>query len=253
MLDTLRDSLGRNASFKLALLLLLVAMLPCYCIGGILLVVSNNNRRVDPSPVTATAVALDSTLTPSVDAQPSITPMGFNPTSLPPLQPTPTTIDLNALTPGAYSTYDTSTLFPPEPVTTMAVTPGNIDSGSPVALCPDDQGNPSTVIRINMTNGTAPGANIHCRTLTNLYSIGSQTVIERGVIVAVDIYDLSGALSGKSFQQPLLVCLPGQGVFWFLDASGSPRTAVEQTDRTIEDGYTCASISNAGTVVLTYR
>lgn len=261
MFDTLRDSLGRNASFKLGVLLLLAAMLPCYCIGGILLVISNNSIRTAPSPTAATLIANQPTATPTVEGRPSITPFGVRPTSLPALQFTPTDINLNVLTPGAYSTYDTRTLFPPdtgggafppEPVTTLAVTPGNIESGSPLAQCPDADGSISTVIRTNASGGVAPGASIYCRALTNQFSIGSQTVLERGVQVAVEIYAFNGGSSVTRFQQSLRVCLLGQGVFWFLDANNAPRTAAQLTPSS-EGDYTCADVPNAGTVVLTYR
>jgi hypothetical protein len=255
MIDTLRDSLGRNARFKLGLLLLLVAMLPCYCIGGVLLVVSNNNRRVDPSPTVATAVADDGTVTAitatPLEGRPSITPFS-RATNQITLQPTPGDIDLNPATPGIFVTYDTRTLFPPEPVTTLAGTPGNVDSGSPLAQCPDLDGSVSTVIRTNVSSSVAPGANIYCRALPIDYRIGSADLLERGPTVAVDIYALSGGNPVTRFQQPLRVCLLGQGRFWHLDANGQPRIPVD-LNGVVEDQYTCANVPNAGTVVLTYR
>jgi hypothetical protein len=254
MIDTLRESLGRNASFKLVLILLLAAMLPCYCVGGILLVVSNNNRGINPSLMTPTAVTLDTTATPTSEESisPSITPFG-NPTSRPPLQPTPTDFDLSGNnTPPAFSTYDTRTLFPPEPITTMAVTPGNVDSSSPLAQCLDDRGNTSTVMRTNMNSGVAPGASLFCKKIANDYEIGIQSVLDRGVKVAVELQAFSGGSSVKTFQQPLRVCLFEQGVFLFLDTNGTPRTAVERPS-VVEDGYTCADIPNPGMVVITSR
>lgn len=71
-------------------------------------------------------------------------------------------------------------------------------------------------------------------------------LISNGVILAIDIFSLSGALD---FGAHVPVCLPGTGRLIFLDATTSPRTLVE-LDAFSSDGATCGWIPNAGTLVL---
>ena len=67
---------------------------------------------------------------------------------------------------------------------------------------------------------------------------------------AVDVFALHhDGLPTTFFNKPVLTCLQGSGVFLYLDATVSPRAVIE-LPVFARDGYTCASIPNAGTVVL---
>jgi hypothetical protein len=76
-----------------------------------------------------------------------------------------------------------------------------------------------------------------------------QELIENGVILAVDIFQLSGQQEDNEFGVHVPVCLLGSGRLIFLDATTSPRTMVELETFT-QDGMTCGWIPNAGTLVL---
>ena len=71
--------------------------------------------------------------------------------------------------------------------------------------------------------------------------IGIQSVIDMGLLDAVDVW---GTIGGK-----YEVCFPQAGAIIFLDASSSPRASSSIAYFT-RDGYTCAEESRAGTIVL---
>lgn len=250
MFETIRESLGRNATFKLTMMGLLAVMIPCYVVGGILLAIGNN-RTMLPTPTEATQVALQPSITarPNESPLPSITPFSVQPTERSILAPTPTNLGFGE--PPPVTTFDTRTLFPDAPTLTFN-TPGVVSDSSPRSGCPDFDGSISTVIQTYAPAGAAGGAAIYCRALTNQFAIGVQAVLDRGVVVAVDIYALNGATPVTRFQQPIQVCLLGEGAFLFLDANNSPRTAA-QLPAFPDGAYTCASVPNAGIAVLTYR
>ena len=72
-------------------------------------------------------------------------------------------------------------------------------------------------------------------------AIGIQKVIDLGFVDAVDVWSNVG--SGFS------VCFPKTGRIVFLEAATSPRT-LHYPEYHHEDGYTCASMTTAGTMVL---
>jgi hypothetical protein len=249
----------RQQNMKSCLVGIILLTLPFYCLGGFLLLTAPNNRQVagNPSPtgdvISNTQIAQIATRT----IPPSITPFVAGT-----LRPTPTTISLNVTQEGfvppiTINIGDSSTpgviLLPP--IDTGGGTGGNTGGGfgaggnnSP--LCPDFFGTTNEAIRANIPGGTAPGANVYCKLITNPYEIGIQSVIDRGVITAVDISALAGGGSSVTrFNNPIEVCLSGSGAFLFLDANNSPRYA-QQLDAYDSGGYTCASVPNAGTVVL---
>lgn len=255
MIGQFFESLRTNRT-RFALVILLLTLLPCYCVGGLLLLVSNT-RKPSPSPtlestdiaqaITATSITAPSTATPAALA--SITPIR--------LAPTPTQIGLPTTdlgTPPSFSTFDTRTLFPDDGGigSTPVLTPGNV-GGSPLSSCPDVDGTTTTLIRTSASGATAPGATIFCRSLPDPNSIGIASVLQRGVVVAVEIYAFNGTGGAVTrFAEPMQVCLLGEGVFLFLDANNAPRSA-QQLNATVDSGYLCASVPNAGTAVLTYR
>jgi hypothetical protein len=79
--------------------------------------------------------------------------------------------------------------------------------------------------------------------------IGNLDVINLGVIHAVDIFGMSGGLSVPNWNSSITACLQGTGRFFYLDALTAPR-ALSQLPATFENGYTCATVFHAGTVVL---
>jgi hypothetical protein len=73
-----------------------------------------------------------------------------------------------------------------------------------------------------------------------------QGLIDNYVILAIDLFHLSGVLD---FGGHVPVCLQGEGRLIFLDATTSPRALIE-LETFNEGGYTCGWIPNAGTLVL---
>jgi predicted outer membrane repeat protein len=73
-----------------------------------------------------------------------------------------------------------------------------------------------------------------------------QGLIDNHVILAIDLFHLSGVLD---FGAHVPVCLLGEGRLIFLDATTSPRALIE-LETFNEGGYTCGWIPNAGTLVL---
>ena len=73
------------------------------------------------------------------------------------------------------------------------------------------------------------------------HAVGIQSVIDRGVLDVVDVWG--------NASQYFDVCFPKAGHVLFLDAATSPRTVLEPSNF-IRDGYSCAAMSRAGTMVL---
>jgi hypothetical protein len=113
------------------------------------------------------------------------------------------------------------------------------------------------VIRIAGAESAVPSGNIYCRMINedgvfvqNTWEIGSQTVIDRGVLQAADIAAMYG--DGRSetvFSNIVTVCLQGNGDLIFLDATEAPRVPRTLTSRSI-GSYTCGNLAHAGTLVL---
>jgi hypothetical protein len=80
--------------------------------------------------------------------------------------------------------------------------------------------------------------------LRNPGEIGNQAVIDLGVIAAIDVFAL-----GNTSADGATVCFEGQGRVVFLDALTAPRVA-RWLQATRTDGFTCARLPNAGTVVM---
>ncbi len=97
---------------------------------------------------------------------------------------------------------------------------------------------PLTGLRIHAFDGMDGG--IQFRRLTH-YGVGNREVIDLGFRDAVDIWGNIG--SGYE------VCFPQIGSIGFLDAATSPRSLIFP-DYSLDDGWTCASLNIAGTMVL---
>ena len=97
---------------------------------------------------------------------------------------------------------------------------------------------PLTGLKVRAFDGADSG--IQFRRLTQFF-IGIQSVLDLGVLDAVDVWSHIG--SGYE------VCFPARGRIVFLDASTSPRSVIH-LDAYSADSYTCATSDRAGTLVL---
>lgn len=130
---------------------------------------------------------------------------------------------------------------------------------SQAPLCADLTGTTNPIVRADVPVGTVTNGWVYCRVIAQdgefvgmnqgAAALGNLDVLAQGVIHAVDIFGMSGGLGVAAFNNPVEVCLQGSGRFLFLDATQAPRTA-SQLPASSAGGYTCASIPNAGTVVL---
>jgi uncharacterized protein YgiM (DUF1202 family) len=95
--------------------------------------------------------------------------------------------------------------------------------------------------------GAAPeGTNLYCGPLTDPAQYG---VTDRSVLYAMEIAAFGPNRSVARLNSPITVCLQGQGQFLYRDATGMPRVVTE-IPSWVEGNFTCAQISNAGTIVL---
>jgi hypothetical protein len=76
--------------------------------------------------------------------------------------------------------------------------------------------------------------------------IGDQSLINMGIIHAIDIFSTIGT---TDFGVGVGICMKGQGRLFFLNANFTPRSPRE-LDWTYVDGYTCGTILAPGIVVL---
>ncbi len=95
---------------------------------------------------------------------------------------------------------------------------------------------------------------IYCREIVNSReympflgpgNVGSQAVIDMGIIHAVDIF----VTYGENFFGGLWTCLSGRGDMVYMNQSGMPRVP-QLLESMYIDGFTCTTIPNAGTLVL---
>lgn len=149
---------------------------------------------------------------------------------------------------GAYE-YNIPVVPPPAPVVVSTQEPSLVDVN--VAFCADLNGTINQVVRVS-TAGIAWG--IHCRTIAEnggftrtSAEIGVQTVIDMGVIHAVDVFNAGDA----AFPQQFSVCLAGVGDLVFLDAAGIPRVPQPMVSFPV-NGFTCGTVTTDGTLVLVH-
>ncbi len=79
----------------------------------------------------------------------------------------------------------------------------------------------------------------------------TEDVVNLGVLQAVDVFGMRGAESVPAWNSSIQVCLRGAGTFWYLGALDAPRVPQVLPSAPNGLGYTCATVFNAGTVVLT--
>ena len=126
-------------------------------------------------------------------------------------------------------------------------------------LCADLSGQTNPIIRASVPADAVTNGNVYCRVLAedgvfpnpiDSARIGDPGLITYGVIHAVDVFGVTAdGLAYPAFNHTVTVCLQGAGRFIYLSALNSPRTTYEPPSF-MQDGYTCATIPAAGTVVL---
>ncbi len=123
----------------------------------------------------------------------------------------------------------------------------------PLAPCLAPNGAADPAVRANIPAGVAKGANgaeatVYCGKLTDPAQYGVQ---DRQVIRAYEISALTvnPVTSVVRFNAPVRICLQSYGAFLYRDATGVPRVVTELPSIG-QNGYTCADIPNAGTVIL---
>ncbi|HEX3052504.1 MAG TPA: SH3 domain-containing protein, partial [Aggregatilineaceae bacterium] len=128
---------------------------------------------------------------------------------------------------------------------------------SQAPLCANMDGSTNPVVRATVPSGAVSNGSVFCRVLAEngvfvrtSAEVGDLPTLQRGVIQAVDVFGLTHNGYGVSeFNQPVNICLQGTGAFIYLDATTIPRT-VHELPVSLQGGYTCAAIPDAGTVVL---
>jgi len=125
-------------------------------------------------------------------------------------------------------------------------------------LCADLNGTTNEIVRADVPAGTVTNGSVYCRVLAqdgdfvrNPAEIGNQSVLDMGVVQAVDVFGMSGSLAVPQWNSSVKVCLRGSGRFYFLDALTAPRT-LQELPAQMEGAYTCGRLYNAGTVVLVH-
>ena len=112
-------------------------------------------------------------------------------------------------------------------------------------------------MRAQAADGTVTDGAVFCRVLVENGNfkgdpgqVGNAGLIAMGIWQAVDVFGLTaGGNSVVLFNHPVYVCLSGTGTLYYADASNAPRVYV-QIASSVQGGFTCASIPNAGTLVL---
>ncbi len=161
----------------------------------------------------------------------------------------PSSNDVSLLGAGAWACYYSPT-GPVSPVVPPGSTSGNQGSGRRGSGGRNTGNEQSASVPGEILDLTHTGLRLHAFDGMNIgivfqrrshYAIGIAEVIDMGFLDAVDVWSNIG--SGFS------VCFPQIGRIVFLDAATSPR-AILFPEYHHEDGYTCASMSIAGTMVL---
>ena len=98
--------------------------------------------------------------------------------------------------------------------------------------------NKETGLQLSAVNGLYSGIQFQ---RVSPAGVGKQSVLDLGYLDAVDVW----AIIGDGYE----VCFPQPGQIIFLDAATAPRT-VTTIEYFTRDGYTCAFMDRAGTMVL---
>ncbi len=213
---------------------------------------------------TITAAPPTSTIAPS--ATPTRTSTGTVPASNTPVTPvagatatgtatptrttTPVPGVVNTSTPPPSATPASVNQPPPPPPAQPPAAPAAVAPKIP--LCADFNGTTNSIIRASIPTNAATynGANVpvYCSILTNPVQIG---IVDQQILAAAEIYALTpnAAVSVTRFSASIRVCLQGAGILLYRDATQTPRST-RPLDARLDGGYTCATVPNAGTVIL---
>jgi hypothetical protein len=158
-----------------------------------------------------------------------------------------------------FSITITTTPRPPAGGSTAYVPTAADHARAQAPLCSLMGGGTNIIVRADVPAGTVTGGSVFCRVIVenSVYvngnspaEVGNQDVINRGVVQAVDVFGLlTSGLPQPDFNASIKVCLQGSGGFLYLNALTAPRT-VSALPVSLEGGYSCAFIPDAGTVVL---
>ncbi len=135
----------------------------------------------------------------------------------------------------------------------------------PATLCSDTNFENPGEIRSNFTNDIDRDQ-LFCRLIaangnymywfgspiSNAGNIGDQTILDFGLIAAVDVFSMKGA---AGFVGDVDICLKGKGYMIYMNVGGSPRQPQLWSAWTSESftGYTCTTLYAPGTVALVSR
>lgn len=112
----------------------------------------------------------------------------------------------------------------------------------------DDSSTPSILAEVpNALRGLVFGRVIaeNSNFYRSVGEVGIQSVLDLGVIHAVDIFSPSGESAAG-----MRICMKGYGAMHFMDATGVPRTAAPLAT-TYRAGYTCTVLPGLGTLAMT--
>jgi len=145
---------------------------------------------------------------------------------------------------------------PPKPV------PIEVPAPPPATRCTDTNFENPGMIRSNFLDDV-DRANLFCRLIaaggsymfwlgspiTNGGNIGNRSVIDLGLIAAVDVFSMSDV---TQFVNDVNICLQGSGYIIYMNANGQPRVPQAWNAWTTPSfpGYTCTTLYAPGTVVL---
>jgi hypothetical protein len=112
-------------------------------------------------------------------------------------------------------------------------------------------------LRASHLDDAVSDGTVYCREITrdgsyliNPGAIGSQRIVQRGVLQAYDVFGMTDAgVAVQRFEHSILVCLEGRGDLVFLPGFVSPRPAQMPQSYTTDD-FTCTRIGSPGIVAL---
>ncbi|GEM_PF-2317428 len=117
--------------------------------------------------------------------------------------------------------------------------------------------NSDGLILVDVPEAAVPDGGVFCRFIAregifiaDRGEIGNQSVLNSGVVHAVEVYGLLGLRSITRFETPVRICMKGTGALLFLDASESLGRVARALVSFTSGEFTCADLSFAGTVIL---
>jgi len=151
---------------------------------------------------------------------------------------------------GAFEGIYTLPVAPPQPSVSTPIS-------DTVPLCFDPSYQSVIGVSAEVPNDLASidgiPANLFCEKLTSPSEHG---VADRAITLAIEVTAFMKSTPNGSItrlNQPVKVCLQGSGSLLYRDATGMPRVISDAPNVTFESGYTCARITQVGTLILVPR